>query len=114
MSTESQWDVGELDRHARTLDAVASEVEIHARKAESLGFGTVGMYGLLPSPLILPALGLVNRNMTEVLDTLEKTIATARDGIRQTRRLLAESEQTGADNAQEITNIMDGIQGVRK
>lgn len=106
-----QWELSEFDNHLTKLDGVLQATQDAAGKASGLGMGGLGMYGILPGPLIVPALNILNRNIDDVLKALVEANEMARDGIKTTRDLNADTEATNRDHTQEIIDKLNEIEG---
>lgn len=98
----TSWSLDEFDLHKAKLDAVCADIRTSAATAASLGVADGLMYGILPSPLVVPVLSAMNHHVDDMINALAEANEVVRDAIAQTRADYASAEQTGEDVSRKV------------
>ncbi|MGA4507844.1 hypothetical protein ACQB6R_02285 [Propionibacteriaceae bacterium G1746] len=96
------WDLEEFDRHITKLNAVCTDMRTAAGTGASLGVADGLMYGILPSPLVVPILSTLNGHGDDMLAALAEANEVTRDAIKQTRADYQFAEESGVSQSKKV------------
>lgn len=105
--SQHQWELTEFDTHANNLKSVSSEVSTQLQAAQGIT-GMSNMYGVI-GLIFEGALCKDEQSMAHLITGLRDAIDGCENGIRETRKLNADTEQTNADHAKEIDEAISNM-----
>ena len=108
---DTTWRLEEFDRHLRRLTDVSTSVAAAGKKTQQATDANGGAFGFLFGWAVTPALNALCGDVGGFSASLSEAVSASSDGISESRKLYALTEQDNVDRTREVEQELNEARG---